>query len=138
MNLQFENCSSNWLGFALFSLWMLRFDEFFKLKLQFYGFSRIFFSFYLLRLMISLVLTRDRSLGPYSVNWVMIDDVESWVSPLPSLFTLNALFWGRNNNVMDSWTNEFRLTTFISFLSFIPFVVILRNPPPYTHSVSFF
>ena len=74
---------------------MLRFDEFFKLKLQFYGFSRIFFSFYLLRLMISLVLTSDRSLGPYSVNWVMIDDVESRVSPLPLLFTLNALFLGK-------------------------------------------
>ena len=29
VKLQFENNSSNWLGFALFCKWMLRFDEFF-------------------------------------------------------------------------------------------------------------
>ena len=28
-NLQFENNSSNWLGFALLRIWMMRFDEFF-------------------------------------------------------------------------------------------------------------
>ena len=30
VNLQIENNSSNWLGFALFSKWMMWFDEFFK------------------------------------------------------------------------------------------------------------
>ena len=30
VKLQFENNSSNWLDFALFSWWMMQFDEFFK------------------------------------------------------------------------------------------------------------